>query len=145
MANPFYASDRLSIQRRTLREIPVQRTYSVIEKYALLRSHPRAMLTRSVGTIWAFYFMWENLWPLALASAFISAVVGYFVAGSVNYEKVGATTLGKIALLHLHPVNLTVQALGLVVLLSGLWYHNTVQLLSGFSLILLGHLFGWEK
>jgi hypothetical protein len=38
-----------------------------------------------------------------------------------------------------------IQLIGLVVLGSGLWAHHSQQILVGFSLVLLGHIFGWDK
>ena len=60
-------------------------------------------------------------------------------------ESLGQTVLGKIMLLHLHPMNLITQFAGFGILLYGVWVHGSLHILLGASLVLLGHMWGWHK
>jgi len=67
----------------------------------------------------------------------------WIMTQAVNSDALAKTALGKMALLHLHPVNLSLQLAGVAVAVWGIWAHETIPILSGTSLILLGHTFGW--
>jgi len=60
-------------------------------------------------------------------------------------ENFAGTTLGKIMLLHLHPMNLVVQIAGFGVLLYSIWTRSAILIMAGVSIILFGHLWGWHK
>jgi uncharacterized membrane protein YesL len=76
-------------------------------------------------------------------------VAGFILARVVTWrmheEDLAQTTLGKILLLHLHPMNVVLQTLGIVTLFFGFWEHSAMYLMFGTSLILLGHMWGWRK
>jgi hypothetical protein len=55
------------------------------------------------------------------------------------------TSMGKIGLLHLHPMNLAIRLVGAVILLYGIWQRSLDLTLGGVSVIFLGHTFGWAK
>lgn len=71
--------------------------------------------------------------------------LGLISVWNADPEKMAETTLGKIALLHLHPFNLITQSIGLVPLVYGIWIHSVETILAGLSLVLLGHIVGWSK
>jgi len=62
----------------------------------------------------------------------------------MNYAAVATSWLGRVALLHLHPINVTLQSIGAVALIYGLWSHEAQTILAGGSLIFLGHCWGWR-
>ena len=125
--------------------VPIEHGLSRLEKYVLRRFHPRAIFIDSVGMIWFFYFLWLQNWQLALASAVIGRLLAITAVLHVNPQKMSETVMGKIAMLHLHPVNLIVQMTGFIVLIYGVWMHSTEYILLGLSAILLGHYFSWGE
>jgi hypothetical protein len=91
------------------------------------------------------YYLWAQNWSYALGAALLGRLLSYLAVADVNPQKMSETTLGKIALLHLNPVNMVVQILGLVVLGYGVWEHSVLYTLYGVSVILIGHVIGWGK
>ncbi len=118
---------------------------SGLEKYALTRAHPARIFVNGAGWIWVIYFLWNQNLPGVIISIFATWLIGFLLIKSVNFQEISKTTLGKIALLHLHPFNFAIQIISMVPLFYGIWTHNTVWLLAGLSLLLFGHAFGWEK
>ncbi len=111
----------------------------------LKRFHPRALFVDGAGVIWALYLFWYHDWILALAVTVAFRVAALASVWKSDPQQIAQTTMGKLALLHLHPINLTVQIVGAVVLLTGIWQQDAEVIWSGLSVILLGHAFGWTK
>lgn len=122
-----------------------RQSFSLMERYALRRAHPVNLFIDGAGWTWFTYFFWHHDWPVAVAAIIISRIFGLAMTANTNLQSMSETGLGKIALLHLHPVNMATQAVGLLVTLYGLWQHSTEFILVGMSVVLLGHLFGWSK
>jgi len=118
---------------------------SWLEKYALKRFHPRKLFIDSIALIWATYFLWRQDWQGAAVVTIVVMFLGLISVWGTNADKMAQTTLGKVALLHLNPFNFFTQLIGLVPLVYGIWTHSVEIILIGFSLILLGHIFGWPK
>lgn len=115
------------------------------QRYILRRSHPVSLYIETVGYIWAAFYLWNHLILEALLAVVFSRLIANVVAYRANTDALYNTTIGRIALLHIHPVNMTLQALGIVTFGFGLWNHETRVLLAGISLVLLGHLVGWVR
>jgi hypothetical protein len=122
-----------------------ERTLNVLEEYTLRHLHPRSLFIDSVGMIWSIYYLWHHNWSLALGVALIGRIIAYLASLEVDTEKMSRTTWGKIALLHLNPINMTMQIFGLVLIVYGVWQHSVEASLIGISCILLGHLAGWKN
>lgn len=118
---------------------------SLVDRLFLMRFHPRAMILDSIGTLWGGYFLWYSNWPSALLSIFVFWGMGLYFTRNIHLDLISQTTLGKIALLHKHPINLALNLVGLIPLVSGLWQHSGELILLGFSVIILGHFFGWSE
>ena len=71
--------------------------------------------------------------------------VGLLSTRKINYAELAQTTWGKIALLHLHPLNLLVQTTGVVFLVAGLLQQDTLTIMAGVTLIYIGHFYGWSR
>lgn len=115
------------------------------QRYMLRRFHPRKIILDSIATIWAVYFMWHHDWVSALGAIVLSAILGSAVAWRMDYEALARTIWGRLAILHLHPANIAIQSVGLIALFYGVWTHDTIWILAGSSLVLLGHWFGWSS
>lgn len=122
-----------------------QRAFSLIEKLMLRRFHPRSIILNSVAMIWFTYLFWSHEWIPAVLLVFIARTLSFIFVGPLNYSQVASHTWGKLALLHSRLTNLIIQTGGAVLLLYGLWNHEVLQILSGLSIVLLGHWFGWSE
>jgi hypothetical protein len=120
-------------------------TFSGIERLVLRRFHPRRIMIDLAVAPWIAYFVWERDWVRATAIAVIFGGLGLASVWRTDPDKLATTTLGKIALLHLHPMNLALQTLSLFPILYGLWLHEGELILLGLSLLCAGHTFGWSK
>ncbi len=116
-----------------------------IQSMVLTRAHPRRMVFEVIGWTWGVYFLWNQHWMPALGAVLISGFAGYLSTKKSDSQKIAQTTFGKIALLHLHPANISIQLAGLAGLAWALWNHSAIGILVSFSIILLGHLFGWSR
>lgn len=119
--------------------------YPLLKRFILMRFHPRKIIFDIVGVMWAVHFLWINSWPAALLSALLFSGLGWFFVRQVNPYQMAQTTLGKLGLLHLHPFNITVQSIGLIPLIYGLWIHSAEHILVGLSLLFIGHFYGWSR
>ncbi len=118
---------------------------SLIDRLFLMRFHPRAIVLNTIGTMWGTYFLWYKNWPSALLSIVIFWGMGLYFTRNINADLISQTTLGKIALLHKHPINFALNLVGLIPLISGLWQHSGELILLGLSGVILGHFFGWSE
>jgi hypothetical protein len=116
-----------------------------LEKAIIRRGHPKHIILGMVGFLWAVYFLWHHDWAWALGVVLASGILGRILTSGTREEGLAQTVLGKIMLLHLHPMNLTVQVAGFGVLLYGVWIHTLMHVLVGTSLVLLGHMWGWRR
>jgi hypothetical protein len=71
--------------------------------------------------------------------------VGLLTVRKANTEALAETVLGKMALLHLQPVNLLVQLTGTVFTVIGLLARDGLTIMAGITLIYAGHFYGWSK
>ena len=116
-----------------------------LERLVVRRSHPRALFINAVGAIWMTYFLAIHDLGMAIAVLVGLRVVAYASVWGTDPERLAQTPMGKMALLHLHPMNAIVQIIGLIPLLLGVWQHSIELILGGLSVILFGHLMGWSK
>ena len=116
-----------------------------MEKMVIRRGHPKHIIVGIVGFLWFVYFIWQHDWTWALAVAVLSVVMGRLLTSGTKDESLAPTLLGKIMLLHLHPMNLSVQIAGFAVLFYGIWFHSTIYIMLATSIVLLGHMWGWHK
>ena len=124
---------------------PVTTGYSLMERMVLRRAHPISIMLGAAGAVLAVTFLWQQNWLYALISIIAARLAAYLVLRNANLPALAETPLGKIGLLHLHPVNLTIQSIGAVVAIYGLWTHSTEAISGGLAIIFAGHLFGWSK
>jgi hypothetical protein len=118
---------------------------TTLERIFIRRGHPRWLILGMVGAVWAFYFLWVHNWESALVAIFVSGILGTLLTGRMSEERLAQTTLGKIMLLHLHPVNLSLQIAGFALLVYSVWIHSPMYIMVAISAILIGHMWGWSK
>jgi hypothetical protein len=116
-----------------------------MQSLILRRSHPAALTIDLVGITWFVYFLWHHQWEYAIGAALAARLTGLIISWNADLTALADTVLGKLALMHLHPINLLVQVAAAAVLIWGIWSHSTPVILSGVSLFILGHAFGWQQ
>jgi hypothetical protein len=131
--------------QETYQKITVERGLTNFKSYAIMHFHPRYFFLDSIGLIWSIYFLWEHNWASALGALLFGRLMGLISVMNLDVEAFAQTTWGKLGLLHLHPMNMIIQILGIFVFAYGIWEHETLIILGGISFVLLGHLAGWNK
>lgn len=116
-----------------------------MERIVIRRGHPKHIIVGIVGFLWFVYFLWQHDWKWALSTAVLSAVVGRLATSGTKDETLASTLLGRIMLLHLHPMNFSVQIAGFALLFYGIWFHSTVYIMVATSIVMLGHMWGWHR
>jgi hypothetical protein len=118
---------------------------SFIQRHMLRHAHPRHLIVGIVTMVWSSYFFWVNDLTTALAILIAGIIIARFVTLGMNEDRVANTLIGKILLLHLHPMNMFLQGIGFLLLMAGLWVHSAMYIMTAVSLILVGHMWGWHK
>ena len=116
-----------------------------LEKTIVRRGHPKHMIVAIVGFIWVIYFFWTHDWIRAAVVALLTVILGWLLTFRIREELLAETLIGRMMLVHLHPMNVALQSVGFVILMYGVWVHAAVYVLIGASLVFLGHLWGWNK
>jgi hypothetical protein len=130
---------------RPVVEVPFEAEYGLLQRYALLSSHPRKVFFDAAVGIWVVSNLWHGRWGAALTLYILGKAVSLIMVSDSDYTKLAETTYGKIALLHVRAVNLFFHLLGFGFLIQGLLTHTTQSILMGVSSILIGHLVGWSR
>jgi hypothetical protein len=125
--------------------VPAVRELSLVDRYVVRSSHPVSLFFQAIGLMWFVFFFWNHLWAEAILSYAICRFIGALAVSRADATSLAKVLLGRLALLHLHGSNFIVQLAGTVVLLYGIWLHETRVVLTGISLILLGHVQGWDR
>ena len=128
-----------------LRALTEGEKFNALERYVLRRAHPFMLMFDIVGVMWSTYYLWLGEWRIALGIIIVERLICMSFLNTVNYRSMADTLLGRIALLHLHPVNLAIQGAGIVFTVWSIWMHSTQGILGGLTAIILGHAFGWSK
>ena len=119
--------------------------FNWLQKYVLLRAHPRRIFLDVAAMMWEVYFLWQGNWQVALGIFAAMNTVGLLAVRRLDYPKLANTTWGKMALLHLNPMNFIVQVTGAAMAVYGLLIQDTLTILTSITLILVGHFYGWSK
>ena|ERR1700674_79285 len=118
---------------------------TVLQRAIVRHGHPRRIIVGVVSLIWVLYFLWVHNWTWAAVALAVGLALGRLVTLGMQEEQLAQTTLGKILLLHLHPMNVLLQSIGFAVLLCSFWIHSAMYMLLAISVILIGHMWGWHR
>jgi hypothetical protein len=116
-----------------------------VERHMLRHGHPRQMIVGMLTMVWGSYLFWTHELVYGIAVLVAGLIFARLVTWRMHEEELADTTLGKILLLHLHPMNLALQTCGFIALFFGFWEHSAMYLMTGTTMILLGHMWGWHK
>lgn len=119
--------------------------FTWLQRLTLRLFHPRAVFIEMAGLIWSVYFLWTDDWRLALGTYIGTIAIALLAVSDTDPVKISKTVMGRLALLHLRPTNLVLRTGGFMFLIYGLWQHLPEFILTGLSVILLGHVFGWSQ
>lgn len=118
---------------------------SLFRRLAINHAHPTKLILDLVGFIWVSYFLWENNLATAIIVGFGFSALGSFLTYNADTKELASTTFGRYVIARLHPANLTLQIVGYLVSMYGLWMHQGWIILVGLSSVILGHLWGWQR
>ena len=116
-----------------------------IERMMLQHLHPTKFILEAIGIMWAIYFLWDQNWLGAVIAGFGLPILGSVLTMRVNTDQFRRSSYARLVLIHAHPINMLLHILGAVVTVYGIWGHDTVWILSGISIITLGHAWGWKS
>lgn len=133
------------IQTKKVNATTTDQDFNMAERLTLMLYHPTAIFIEMAGLVWSAYYFWNYDWKMALATFLMTMVTALLTGLNLNLQKMSETTLGKIGLLHLHPMNITVRLFGAALLFYGVWERSLEITLGGLSVTFLGHTFGWSK
>lgn len=121
----------------------IEHQLNFLERLMLRRAHPISLFINATAFIWFVYFLWSHMVMESILVVLAARMAALALTWNIDIEGIAKTTLGKIALLHLHPFNLIIQLCALIPGIYGIWSHDGRLMMVGISLILLGHLRGW--
>jgi hypothetical protein len=130
---------------RPVVEVPFATKYSLLQRYALLSSHPRKIFFDAAVGVWVVNSLWHGRWGAALTLYVMGKAASLIIVSDADYTRIAETTYGKMALLHVRSSNLFFHLVGFGFLIHGLLTHTTQSILIGVTSILVGHWVGWAK
>jgi hypothetical protein len=118
---------------------------TLLQRAIVRHGHPRRIIVGIVSLTWILYFLWFHNWMWAAVALAVGLALGRLATLRMHEEQLAQTTLGKILLLHLHPMNVLLQSIGFAALLYSFWVHSAMYMLLAISVILFGHMWGWHR
>lgn len=138
----------MTTEARKIELVPeklLEKPLNLVQKYVLLRAHPRRIFLDLSALMWEVYFLWNQNWQAALGIFLGMNTLGILAVRKTDLDALANTTLGRLALLHLQPMNLLVQLTGAVFSVAGLLRHDGLTIMAGLTLVYIGHFYGWSK
>lgn len=122
-----------------------QPTLTGLEKWALMKAHPKKIAIDLAGLAWGVYFLWQHQWENALLVTLMVNAFTAWLVSDIDFEQMAQTLMGRMALLHLQPFNIITQTIGVFTALYGVWLHTSETVLIGISFLAIGHATGWSE
>jgi hypothetical protein len=111
----------------------------------LQNAHLAKFVAEILGIICGTYFLWIHNWIGAVIGSVILFVGSTVVLWNKPIEHLAETALGKIMLAYATPSNFIVYNLSALPVIYGLWRHQGLYIVAGYSLLLLPHLWALKK
>jgi uncharacterized membrane protein YdjX (TVP38/TMEM64 family) len=111
----------------------------------LQHAHPAKFVAEILGIIWGSYFLWIHNWIGAVISSVILFLGSTIALWNKPVGDLAETALGKIMLAYATPSNFVIYNLSALPVVYGLWTHQGFYVVSGYSLLLLPHLWAWKR
>lgn len=116
---------------------------NTLQKLMLEHLHPAKFILETIGTIWAVYFLWNQDWLWAIVFGLGLPLISTILLWGKKLPD-SRSGYAKLALIHAHPLNLSFHVIGAAIGVYGVWNHDTVFILVGITVILIGHVWGWK-
>jgi len=111
----------------------------------LQHAHPAKFVAEILGIIWGSYFLWIHNWIGAVISSLLLFLGSTIVLWNKPSENLAETALGRIMLIYSTPFNFIIYNLSALPVIYGLWTHQGLYIVLGYSLLLLPHLWAWKR
>lgn len=117
-----------------------------LQKWYGQHAHPVTSIFHIIGFMWAIYFLWQRNWIFALIFVIVLPMVGG-IYGMLDEKgkKVPLTPFRKLLIGHARPLSILFQIPGYILIIYGLWLHNTIYILLSISSFLLAVFFALTK
>lgn len=116
-----------------------------LQRLMLQHLHPTKFILEVIGIMWATYFLWDQNWLGAVVAGLGLPILGGLLTWRVNTDQYRKSGFARIVLIHAHPMNMLLHIVGAVITVYGLWNHQTLVILSGITVLILGHAWGWKN
>ena len=110
----------------------------------LQHAHPAKFVAEILGIIWGSYFLWIHNWIGAMISSVILFLGSTIVFWNEPIEDLAETALGKRMLVYATPFNFIIYNVSALPVIYGLWTHQGLYIVAGYSLLLSPHLWTWK-
>src|SRR5881628_3039854 len=111
----------------------------------LQHAHPAKFVAEILGIIWGIYFLWIHNWIGAVISSAILFLGSTIALWNKPVENLAETALGRIMLVYATLPNFVIYNLSALPVIYGLWTHQGLYVVAGYSLLLLPHLWSWKR
>ena len=111
----------------------------------LQHAHPAKFVAEILGIISCTYFLWLHNWIGAVITGVILFLGSTIALWNKPVENLAETALGKIMLVYATPSNFMIYNVSALPVIFGLWTHQVLYVLAGYSLLLLPHLWAWKR
>src|SRR5947208_1902158 len=109
----------------------------------LQHAHPAKFVAEMLGVIWGSYFLWTHNWIAAAISSLMLFLGSTIALWNKPIENLAETVLGRTMLVYATPPNFVIYNLSALPVIYGLWTHQGLYVVVGYSLLLLPHL--WAR
>jgi hypothetical protein len=117
----------------------------MILRLMLEHAHPVKFVAEILGIMWGAYFLWNHNWIGAVTSSVILFLGSTIALWKEPIEDLAETSLGRIMLVYATPANFAIYNLSALPVIYGLWTHQGLYVVAGYSLMLMPHLWAWKR
>src|SRR5712691_8409906 len=138
ISSPSACADKVILLQ--IPSVIVQAVNRLIRTYLLQHAHPAKFVAEILGIILGTYFLWIHFWIGAVIGGALLFLGSTIALWNKPIEYLAETTLGKIMLVYATPPNFVIYNLSALPVIYGLWMHQGLYVVGGYSLLLLPNL-----
>jgi hypothetical protein len=116
----------------------------LIRKFMLQHAHPAKFVAEILGIMWGIYFLWLHNWIAAVISSIVLFLGSTIALWNKPVEYLATTSLGRIMLVYSTPLNFVLYNVSALPVIYGVWTHQALYIIGGYSLMLMPHLWASE-
>jgi hypothetical protein len=118
---------------------------SLIRRFILQHAHPAKFVAEILGVISCTYLLWIHNWIGAVITSLILFLGSTIALWNKPVEYLAETRRGKIMLVYATASNFIIYNLSALPVVYGLWTHQGLYVVAGYSLLFLPHLWAWKR